>query len=138
MAMISSFANGQKSGGKQAGEILEGFPINHDGICPENKAHIRPYQQTDRGAVRRLCCETGFLGEPVAPLFQDSGLFADLFTNAYLDHEPEWALVAEVDGKIIGYLLGAVSKHFDLLLLRSGFCTAAKMLIRIATGRYLA
>src|SRR5262249_12416446 len=92
-------------------------------------------QERDRAAVRRLCSETGFLGKPIEGLFRDTELFADLFTT-YLDHQPEWGLVAEADGIVIGYLLGAVSRHFDLLLLRSGFCTAVKMLFRLATGRY--
>jgi len=32
---------------------------------------IRSYRPTDRGAVRRLCCQTGFLGEPIDPVYQD-------------------------------------------------------------------
>jgi hypothetical protein len=44
--------------------------------------------------------------------------------------------VAEVDGRVVGFLLGAVSKHFELLLMRSGLQTAAKMLFRLAVGRY--
>ncbi len=116
--------------------ILDEFPINHRAVCINNKVYIRPYQETDRASIRQLCCETGFFGKPVDGLFQDRDLFADLFTNAYLDYAPEWALVAEVDGRVVGYLLGAVSKHFDWMLMRSGFTTASKMLFRLATGRY--
>ena len=116
--------------------ILDEFPINHNPVCLEKRVRIRPYRLEDRPAIRRLCCETGFLGDPVDIFFHDRELFADLFTNAYLDHAPDWALVAEVDGCVIGYLLGAVAENFDMALMRSGARTAARMLFRLATGRY--
>jgi ribosomal protein S18 acetylase RimI-like enzyme len=117
-------------------KVLNEFPINHHAVCLDKKVRIRPYHATDRPAIRALCCDTGFLGRPVDTLFRDRELFADLFTNAYLDHEPEWAFVAEVDGRVIGYLLGAISPRFDLALIRSGFRTTVKMLLRLAAGRY--
>ena len=36
---------------------------------------IRKYRASDRAAVRRLCCETGFLGNPIDPVFEDRDLF---------------------------------------------------------------
>src|SRR4030088_731314 len=68
---------------------------------------IRSYQATDRVAVRKLCCETGFLGHPIDPVFQDRELFADFLTSYYTDHEPESSFVLEIDGEIRGYLLGS-------------------------------
>jgi hypothetical protein len=68
---------------------------------------IRSYRPTDRGAVRRLCCQTGFLGEPIDPVFQDHELFADFLTTYYTDKEPESSFVLEIDGEIRGYLLGS-------------------------------
>src|SRR5439155_20227753 len=68
---------------------------------------IRSYQASDRGAVRKPCCETGFLGELIDPVFQDRELFADFLTTYYTDHEPESSFVLEIDGKIRGYLLGS-------------------------------
>ncbi len=124
------------SGESVARDILAEFPINHHAVCLEGKARIRSYRETDRPSICQLCCDTGFLGNPVDNLFQDRELFADLFTRPYLEYQPEWALVAEVDGKVVGYLLGAVSPHFERYLLRSGFITASKMLFRLATGRY--
>ncbi len=99
---------------------------------------IRSYRPGDRAAIRRLCCDTGYLGKPVDELFQDRELFADLFTNAYLDFQPRWALVAEAEGRVVGYLLGAVSPYFDFFLMRSGFVTTLKMLLRLSSGRYSA
>ncbi len=68
---------------------------------------IRSYRNSDREAVRRLCCQTGFLGEPIDPVYQDRQLFADFLTTYYTDHEPESSFVLEVDGEIRGYLLGS-------------------------------
>jgi ribosomal protein S18 acetylase RimI-like enzyme len=68
---------------------------------------IRPYAARDRAAVRRLCCETGFLGKPIDPVFQDRELFADYLTRYYTDIEPESSFVLEQDGTVKGYLLGS-------------------------------
>ena len=42
---------------------------------------IREYRPSDREAVRRLCCDTGFLGEPIDPVYEDRELFADFLTT---------------------------------------------------------
>lgn len=68
---------------------------------------IRNYRASDRAAVRRLCCETGFLGAPINPVYEDRELFADFLTTYYTDHEPESSFVLEVDGELKGYLLGS-------------------------------
>ncbi len=67
---------------------------------------IRPFRRSDRAAVRRLCCQTGFLGEAIDPIYQDRELFADFLTTYYTDHEPESSFVLEVEGELRGYLLG--------------------------------
>jgi GNAT superfamily N-acetyltransferase len=97
---------------------------------------VRPYRETDRSVVRQLCCETGFLGNPVDPLFQDRELFADLFTKAYLDYEPERTLIAEVEGGVVGYLLGSIRPDFDRILMRCGLQTVSRMVFRLMLGRY--
>lgn len=68
---------------------------------------VRPYQSSDRKAVRWLCCETGFLGKRIDEVFEDRELFADYLTSYYTDVEPESCFVLEQDGKIMGYLLGS-------------------------------
>ncbi len=74
----------------------------------EQKAFtIRSYRASDRAAVRRLCCQTGFLGDPIDPVFQDHELFADFLTTYYTDKEPESSFVLEANGEIRGYLLGS-------------------------------
>jgi ribosomal protein S18 acetylase RimI-like enzyme len=68
---------------------------------------IRKFCAGDRAIVRSLCCDTGFLGNPIDPVFEDRRLFADFLTGYYTDWEPESAFVIEVDGQVKGYLLGS-------------------------------
>jgi hypothetical protein len=72
----------------------------------ESSYAIRNYRSSDREAVRGLCCQTGFLGEPIDPVYEDRELFADFLTTYYTDHEPESSFVLEMEGEIVGYLLG--------------------------------
>lgn len=73
----------------------------------EKRFEIRKFQSSDRTRVRELCCETGFLGNPIDPVFEDRELFADYLTGYYTDWEPESAFVLLVNGDIRGYLLGS-------------------------------
>jgi len=68
---------------------------------------IRRYEPRDREAVRFLCCETGFLGKAIDPVFEDRELFADYLTRYYTDIEPESSFVLVQDGSVKGYLLGS-------------------------------
>jgi hypothetical protein len=67
---------------------------------------VRRYTPVDREAVRRICCETGFLGRPIDPVFEDRDLFADFFTDYYLRCEPDAAFVITVGDSVAGFLLG--------------------------------
>lgn len=67
---------------------------------------IRAYQPQDREAVRRLYCETAFMGRPVEIFFEGREILADLMTLYYTDYEPESLFVAEFEGKVVGYLTG--------------------------------
>jgi alpha-1,6-mannosyltransferase len=81
---------------------------------------IRKYHARDRQAVRNICCETGFLGRPIDPVFEDRDSFADFLTEYYTDHEPESLFVLEIDGKVCGYLCGcrALSRRRAYVLTR--------------------
>ncbi len=81
----------------------------------EKPFSIRSYRPSDRAAVRRLCCQTGFLGEPIDPVYEDNELFADFLTTYYTDHEPESSFVLELEGEIRGYLLGSRRPLFNQL-----------------------
>lgn len=70
-------------------------------------AVIRRYRPSDRDTLRRLCCETGYLGTAIDPVFEDRELFADYLTSFYTDWEPESCFVLEQDGEVKGYLMGS-------------------------------
>jgi hypothetical protein len=72
---------------------------------------IRSYRDSDRAAVRRLCCQTGFLGDPIDPVYEDRELFADFLTTYYTDHEPESCLHLEVDRENPGYHNGTPNRQ---------------------------
>src|SRR5207253_131777 len=79
----------------------------HQRMKSERSFTIRSYRSADRAAVRRLCCQTGFLGEPIDPVYEDRELFADFLTTYYTDHEPESCFVLEKNDELRGYLLGS-------------------------------
>lgn len=68
---------------------------------------IRPYEARDRAQVRRICFDTGYMGEPIGWQWRDQESFADLFSSAYTDREPESCFVADAGDRVVGYLLGA-------------------------------
>jgi hypothetical protein len=70
---------------------------------------VRKYRPSDRDSVRALCCETGFLGNAIDPVFEDRELFADFLTDYYLRQEPDSAFVLTKGESLQGYLLG--SRH---------------------------
>jgi hypothetical protein len=80
-------------------------------MSAEKRFEIRKFQPGDRARVRQLCCETGFLGNPIDPVFEDRELFADYLTAYYTDWEPESSFVLLVNGDIRGYLLGSRRPH---------------------------
>ena len=88
----------------EGGLGLQGCPKQ---MTKSGQFTIRSYRSTDREAVRRLCCLTGFLGKPIDPVYEDRELFADFLTTYYTDHEPQSSFVIEKDGELHGYLLGS-------------------------------
>ena len=67
---------------------------------------IRAYEPRDRAALRVLCFETSFLGQP--RLFVDSAeITADVLSLYFTDCEPESSFVACAGEELIGYLIGA-------------------------------
>ena len=101
------------------------------------KAEIRPYAAKDRDAVRKICCDTGFMGDPVDELFCDREIFADFFTSYYTDNEPENAMVAEVGGEVIGYIIGCLKhKTYPFKQAMIVIKKLPKVFWRIISGQY--
>ncbi len=72
---------------------------------------IRKYELKDRESVRWICCETGFMGEPVENYFIGRESFAEMWSGYWTDYEPESCLVAEAGGRVVGYLLGCLDTN---------------------------
>jgi ribosomal protein S18 acetylase RimI-like enzyme len=88
---------------------------------------VRPYEAGDRDGVRRVCYETGFMGENVDWLWRDRESFCDIFCGYWTDNEPDCASVAVKDSEVVGYLLGSPdSRKVD---------NAAKLMMHHAFGR---
>ncbi len=77
------------------------------GLPPKSRL-IRKYRPEDRDAVRYICSETGFLGDPQEVVVLDREVFADMWSGYWTDREPESLFVAEWDGRVVGYLLGCL------------------------------
>ena len=101
---------------------------------------IRAYAPGDREAIRRICFETGYMGEPIDWIWRDRETFADLITRYYTDREPESIFVATRGQQVVGYLTGCVDSRrtrgaavaeIRRLLLRGG-------LLRPGFGAFLA
>ncbi|MER3426262.1 MAG: GNAT family N-acetyltransferase [Thermoleophilia bacterium] len=66
---------------------------------------LRPAQRKDLEAIARLSHATAFLGEP-AWFFPSEALWGELFVRPYLERGC-CNLVAEEEGGVLGYILGA-------------------------------
>ncbi len=77
--------------------------VNHD-------IKIRKYLKSDRQAVRKIACDTAFLGKPVENFFEGRDFIADFLTAYYTDYEPLSCFIAEVDSNITGYLIGTIDE----------------------------
>ena len=73
--------------------------------------NIRPFQSDDRDVVRRICYQTGYMGDPPDWFWRDTESFRDLFSSYYTDEEPESSFVVESGGQVVGYLLGCVDSQ---------------------------
>jgi len=68
---------------------------------------IRKYRKEDRQCVRDIAWETAFMGKPASIFFSDREIFSDFLTLYFTDYEPESCFVAEANGNVVGYLIGA-------------------------------
>ncbi len=76
---------------------------------------FRPYRREDYEGICAILYATGFLGEDLlgTGLFNDRRLFSLVNTEGYLKFLPSNCFVAvdDSDGKVAGYILGAVDSH---------------------------
>lgn len=68
---------------------------------------VRAFQPADRAAVRSIALATAMTGLPSSEFFDGDDLLADALTGYFTDNEPESCFVAEINGTVAGYLIGA-------------------------------
>lgn len=73
----------------------------------KNEILIRKFALQDRADIRRISCQTAFLGIPRQKFIGDDEVVADALTLYYTDYEPESCFVAVCDQKVVGYLIGS-------------------------------
>jgi GNAT superfamily N-acetyltransferase len=73
----------------------------------QTESVIRKFQTKDRGEVRQLVCDTALMGDSCNRFFKGEEVFADALSMSFTDYEPESSFVAEVNQKIVGYVLGS-------------------------------
>lgn len=71
-------------------------------------AVIRPVRPSDETRLGQIAYQTGFFGDSAERYFPDPQLFADLWVRAYFRLPGAVGSVAQVDGEVIGYIVGAV------------------------------
>ena len=95
---------------------------------------IEKMEESDREAIREICCDTGNTGKDIRPLIDDENLFADIWTLYYTDYEPQSAFVARVGGKTVGYLTGCLdTRHFNRVFSRK---LIPLIIFKAARGHY--
>ena len=57
----------------------------------------------DKAAIRKICCDTGYVGHDIRPYIDDEELFADFWILYYTDFEPQSTFVARVGDRTVGY-----------------------------------
>lgn len=79
---------------------------------------VRPFAERDRETIRRICSEAA-REKPDARFHEDCELAPMWLTDYYLDCEPETCFVLEVNGQIVGYLVGCKNtKSFNRIFKR--------------------
>lgn len=95
---------------------------------------IRPVLPADEARLGRVAYLTGFFGESAETYFPDPQLFADLWMRPYFRLPDAVGFVVQVDGEVIGYVLGAVDEGAYRRAL--GRVVAGTVLPGLLTRRY--
>ncbi|WP_172297052.1 GNAT family N-acetyltransferase [Pseudoruegeria sp. HB172150] len=80
---------------------------------------IRQAKPEDAEALYAICLKTGDAGEDATHLYSEPRLIGHIYAGPYLACAPELAFVAERDGMVVGYCVGAAdSRAFAVTLER--------------------
>jgi ribosomal protein S18 acetylase RimI-like enzyme len=76
-------------------------PFTHAGVV------VRQAAEADREALYDICVRTGDAGRDARHLLTEHRLYGHLWAGQYLTFAPGFAIVADRDGEVVGYVLGA-------------------------------
>ena len=86
-------------------------------ITPEGVS-IRGLRKSDKEAIREMFRQGGQRGNPLSRYIEDEEIVLRMLVDYYVDHEPECCVVAEIDGKVVGCVLGSKDTHrYDRIML---------------------
>lgn len=71
---------------------------------------IREFNKRDRQEVRNIAYDTAFIGKPAPAFFEGKEIVCDALVLYFTDYEPQSCFVAETNGRVAGYLVGAKNK----------------------------
>lgn len=71
---------------------------------------IRKFRSRDREAVRGIIHDTAFMGESGEAFFEGKKILSDALTLYFTDYEPQSCFVSEVNGEVVGCLIGTKDK----------------------------
>lgn len=94
---------------------------------------IRAYERRDRAAIREICRQAAS-AQPDPLFHEDPELAPLLLTDYYLAEEPDCCFVAEIDGRVVGYIVGC--KDTDAYVRATRRRILPRLALRIA-GRIL-
>jgi ribosomal protein S18 acetylase RimI-like enzyme len=71
-------------------------------------SRIRPFRSGDESALAAICLVTADAGGDATGLFEDDGIWAEIFVLPYAARHPDFAFVVEADdGRVVGYVVAA-------------------------------
>ncbi len=70
--------------------------------------HLRDAVADDRRALYDICVRTGDAGRDATGLLRQPELYGHVYAGAYLQFQPGFAVVADLHGVAVGYVLGAL------------------------------
>lgn len=99
---------------------------------------IRQYhpEGSDRQQINDICCDCAYLGAPIDSVFLDRDWFSEFMISPYLIVEPEHTWVAEAEGKVVGYLTGAMWPYFGFYRALLAILSVNRLLWNCILGRY--
>jgi ribosomal protein S18 acetylase RimI-like enzyme len=74
----------------------------------EGSVTIRTAVALDAASLADICLRTGDAGSDATALVVNGRLYGDIYALPYLVFEPDLAVVAELDARVCGYVLGAL------------------------------